>query len=187
MTLLSAVKRAVGVLFFYGTNNLNIRYHFRLPRIASAVEHVRCTGIRLMGASIGKKSFIRAGLFITSPKHLKMGNNSKIGIRSQLFLYTDFVIGDNVEIGSGLIVHTAEHSFDEPSRPLCKQGSVYKAVSLGSDIYIGSRVTLLPGITVEDRVVIAAGAVVASNLKTGFIYGGVPAKPIKKIPAMFIE
>lgn len=130
---------------------------------------------------IGEDSWVRAGLFITTPGNLYMGNGSKIGPRSELYLYDHLRIGDNVEIGSGLIVHTGEHNISDPDRPLAKQGSSFAPVQIGNDVYIGSRVTILKNVTVSDRVAIAAGSVVNKDLTGGWLYAGVPVKPIKKL------
>ncbi len=151
------------------------------PIVGDIIEQIRTTGLRLMGAQIGRNSIVRKNFYTTNATFLTIGKNSKIGINCQLFLYDKFHVGDNVEIGSNLIVHTAEHILNNVSKPLCKQGSYYKAVLIESDVYIGSRVTILPGTIIENRVVIGAGAVVKGHLKSGYIYCGVPAKPIKKI------
>ena len=52
---------------------------------------------------------------------------------------------------------------------------------VGSNVYIGSRVTLLPGVVIEDNVIVAAGTVVTKRLAGGAIYGGVPARLLKNI------
>jgi maltose O-acetyltransferase len=112
-----------------------------------------------------------------------MGMRSKLGPFAKLFLYADLTIGDDVEIGSDLTVHTAEHRFDDPKLPLAKQGSVYMPVEIRDDVYIGSGVTILPGTVIESRVVIGAGSVVKGVIKSGFVYAGMPARPIRPLAA----
>ena len=46
---------------------------------------------------------------------------------------------------------------------------------------IGSNVTILSGVTINDNCVVAAGSVVTKDLMSGAVYGGVPAKKIKEI------
>ena len=110
-----------------------------------------------------------------------MGARSKIGPFCQLFLNDRLVIGDDVEIGSGLVVHTAEHIISDKTKPLAKQGAHYRPVEIKSDVYMGSNVTILPGVTIQSRVVVGACALVSSNLKSGYLYGGVPAKQIRPL------
>lgn len=173
-------ERFVGIVFVV-FNCIDIRYFLYIPTISQLVEKARTRLLQCMGASIGRNSFIRYRLFITNPQLLTVGQNSKVGIRSELFLYAPLRIGDNVEIGSELIVHTSDHDFSDPSLPLCKQGGNPKPVHIGSNVYIGSRVTILSGVKIDDYVIVAAGAVVATDLKSGFVYAGVPARAIKEI------
>jgi maltose O-acetyltransferase len=175
------IAKRIGALIFCITNHIDIRYFFYLPWFSLRIERLRCSGLKMMGAKIGQNSYIRSGLFITYPAYLTIGNDSKIGVRSELYLYTDLIIGDNVEAGSDLIIHTSEHLFSNPILPLTKQGSKYSPVYIGSDVYIGSRVIILPGVTIGDRVVIASGSIVAKDLKSGFIYAGIPSTPIREL------
>jgi maltose O-acetyltransferase len=173
-------ERTLGIVFLL-FNTIDMRYFFYLPHVSQFLEKARTLLLRRLGAKIGRNSYVRYGLFITNPRLLKMGENSKIGIRTELFLYAPLNIGNNVEIGSDLIVHTSDHNFSDPNLPLCKQGGIPQPVTIGSNVYIGSRVTILSGVGIDDYVIVAAGSVVTSDLESGFIYGGVPAKRIKAI------
>ena len=51
-------------------------------------------------------------------------------------------------------------------------------VTIGNDVWIGSNVVILDGSTIGDGVIVAAGAVVTSDLEPYYIYGGVPARKI---------
>lgn len=54
--------------------------------------------------------------------------------------------------------------------------------SVGQHVWIGGNVTILPGITIGNNVVVAAGAVVTKDIPDNALVGGVPAKKIKDIP-----
>ena len=58
---------------------------------------------------------------------------------------------------------------------------VYKDVVIGNNVWISANVVILPGVVISDNVIVAAGAVVTSNLESGFVYGGIPAKKIKAL------
>jgi len=181
--MFTKISRILNWIIWYSlyciTNNVEIRH--KSKRIGKAIEKIRVKSLVKYGALVGDNSFIRFQSYIINPHFLSIGAGSKIGIGAKLFLYDYFTIGDNVEIGSELTVHTSEHNLTNPALPLCKQGATYKSVIIGSDVYIGSKVVLLTGSKIEDRVVVGAGAVVRGTLKSGYLYAGVPAKKIKRL------
>ncbi len=54
-------------------------------------------------------------------------------------------------------------------------------VIIGDNVWIGACVTIVPGVTIGDNAIIAAGAVVTKNVEPNTVVGGVPAKFIKNI------
>jgi acetyltransferase-like isoleucine patch superfamily enzyme len=175
------VKTLIGSCLLFPSTMINWRY-LPLPKVLRETpEHIRRFALNTMGAEIPHDSYVRYGCHITFPQYLIMGNRSKIGPNCFLFLYATFSIGNDVEIGSGLTVHTADHSFSNPSLPLCKQGAIYRQVTVMDNVYIGSNVTLLAGITIKSNTVIGAGALVTKDLAGGMVYAGVPAKPVRTL------
>lgn len=61
--------------------------------------------------------------------------------------------------------------------------AVATPVTIGNDVWIGGNVTILPGVNIGDKAVIAAGAVVTKDVPANTVAGGVPAKVIKELPA----
>lgn len=179
--LIKYLKHFIGVLIFATFNRVEIRYLVPLPILVKFVEKLRCYGLNLMGMEIGVESYVRKGLFVTSPNKVSIGSCTKIGPNSELWSYGCISIGDNVEIGSRLVIHTDEHMTADVELPLAKQGGVLNKVIIKDDVYMGSCVVILSGVTIESRVVVAAGAVVTKNLKSGYVYAGVPAKAIKEL------
>lgn len=174
------IKKNFRKFFFLLYSILNLfNFHYKLKTIASLMDRSRMFLLKIAGAEIGAHSLICANVLIINPENLKIGNNSKIGSESQIFNYNKITIGDYVEIGTQFYINTDNHSTSKPYEHLVKQGSLSNKINIGSDIWIGSRVTILSGVKIEDRVVIGAGSVVTSDLKSGYMYAGVPAK-IKK-------
>ena len=178
--LRKAIIRFFAGALFYIFNRIEFRYIIT-DDFASIVTRCRRLALCLLGAKIPSSAIVRSNQVIQCPWNLEMGKRSKIGCYSQLFLYDKLKIGDDVEIGSSLIVHTSEHIFSDSKKSICSQGSSYSPVTIGSNVYIGSRVTILPGVNIGNEIIIAAGSVVTENLNSGYIYGGVPAKKIKKL------
>lgn len=86
-------------------------------------------------------------------------------------------IGDDVLIGHQTVIATLNHDLDP-----AKRANMFPApVKIGNKVWIGAHATILPGVTVGDGAVIAAGAVVTKNVPAGAVVAGVPAKIIKKI------
>ena len=112
------------------------------------------------------------------PSNMKIGNNSGIGKNSIVGGFTE--IGENVMIGEVCYIYTRNHRFDRTDIPMCEQGfDEYKPVIISDDVWIGSRVTILPGAKIGRGAIIGAGAVVTGTIPDYAIAGGVPAKVIK--------
>ena len=88
-------------------------------------------------------------------------------------------IGDYVMIGPNTLITTVGHPLSPMGRR--KHLGIAKPVHIGNDVWIGGNVTILPGITIGNNVVIAAGAVVTKDVPDNCLVGGVPAKKIKDI------
>ena len=167
------------ILIFTFFNSYTSRHFFK--KKMGLLEKGRRICLQLLGSRLDKGAVVRKGLFITDFGKLTLGKNSTLGPFAKLFLFEQFSVGDNVEIGSGLTVHTSEHLLNETDKPLGKQSSLRAPVSISSDVYIGSNVTILSGAQIESRVVVGACSLVKGRLESGYLYAGVPAKKIKSI------
>ena len=168
--------------FFISYSLLNLFYlHFLFRGLGKKLDILRMKMLKLSGSIIGNNSVVREKTFILTPENLEIGNDSSIGSNSEIFNSTKITIGDNVDIGSQLYINTDNHKFDDLSKPISKQGVISKEINIGSDIWIGARVTILSGVNIKDRTIIGAGSLVNKDLDSGYIYGGVNAKKIRKI------
>ena len=86
-------------------------------------------------------------------------------------------IGDNALIGHNAVIATLNHNMDPAQRANLLPSSVH----IGKDAWLGSSVTVLPGVTIGDGAVVAAGAVVTKDVPANTVVGGVPAKVIKEL------
>lgn len=86
-------------------------------------------------------------------------------------------IGDGALIGHNVVLATLNHDLDPQER-----GTVVPApIVIGNQVWIGANATVLPGITIGDGAVIAAGAVVTRDVAPNTVVGGVPAKHIRDV------
>jgi acetyltransferase-like isoleucine patch superfamily enzyme len=89
-------------------------------------------------------------------------------------------IGNDVNVGVGVIIHSANHRYRDPSQLIRLQGHDFKPVTIGSDVWIGARAIILPGVTVGEGAVVAAGAVVTKDVEPYAVVAGVPAAIITR-------
>lgn len=109
---------------------------------------------------------------------IKIGNYSGIGKNSIIGAFTE--IGDFVMMGEACHIYTRNHKIDRLDIPMCRQGfDEYKPVIISDDVWIGARVTILPGAKIGKGAVIGAGGVVAGEIPDYAVAGGVPARVIK--------
>lgn len=86
-------------------------------------------------------------------------------------------IGDGSLIGMNVTIATLNHGLSIETR----NGTYPSPVVIGENVWIGSSATILPGVTIGDNAVVAAGAVVTKDVPKNTVVAGVPAKVIKKI------
>jgi maltose O-acetyltransferase len=165
--------------FFWLLYNLFARH---LPRSLISYSF----GSRRIRAYILKRLFRRFGENVNiEPKVIfynmsesEIGDNSGIGIGS---FVGHVKIGSDVMIGEHFMAVSQNHEFSDVTIPMRLQGlQKNKPITIEDDVWIGSRVTLLPGITVGRGVIVGAGSVVTKSVPPYSIVGGNPAREIGK-------
>jgi len=129
--------------------------------------------VNLYGCHIGNDCFI--GPFVEIQKDVMIGDRTKV--QSHSFICELVTIGSDCFIGHGVMFINDTFSDGGPARG---QKSKWKSTLIGNDVSIGSNATILP-VSICDRVVIGAGAVVVKDIKEPGVYAGNPAKKIRSI------
>jgi len=93
------------------------------------------------------------------------------------------VIGEQCQVGPECAFLTSHHDTTMTNGRLSIAPPVPRDIVIGPRVWIGARVTFLPGSVVEGDAVVAAGAVVGGRLERGWIYGGVPARKLRPLRA----
>jgi acetyltransferase-like isoleucine patch superfamily enzyme len=125
----------------------------------------------ILKAKIGQGSSIFMRTWFDAPGNLVIGANSTINQGCRLDSRGSITIGDNVSISAEVCILTAEH--DIQSRDFL---GVTEPVIISDYVFLGTRVTILPGVCLGEGAVVAAGAVVTKNVAPYTIVGGVPAR-----------
>jgi acetyltransferase-like isoleucine patch superfamily enzyme len=121
---------------------------------------------------------IYEGVKIWYPYRITIGDDTTLNEGVYLNGFGGLTIGSGVRIGHGTSILTSDHVIDDLSRPIHEAGLLAKAVTIGDDVFIGCKVTILGGVTVGSHAVIAAGAVVTRDVPEYGVAAGVPAKVI---------
>lgn len=82
-------------------------------------------------------------------------------------------------VGPSTVISTVDHPFSREGRRA--HLATATPVVIGNDVWIGAHVTVLPGVTIGDNVVVAAGAVVTKDVPSNSIVGGVPARILRHL------
>lgn len=112
---------------------------------------------------------------------LKIGDGTHIGDNTIIDVSDNISIGKDVAIGPNCVLYTHDHDYKSQDKPAWKGGVITKPIIIEEGAWIGSGVTILPGVTIGERAVVAAGAVVTKNVDPNTVVGGLPAKLIKVI------
>jgi|AMZC01.1.fsa_nt_AMZC01002908.1_2 acetyltransferase-like isoleucine patch superfamily enzyme len=121
--------------------------------------------------SIQVPFYINIGLFI------HIGKNVYINHACSFLGIGGIRIEDDVLIGPKVSLITESH----PLNPLERKSLLVKPVVIKQNAWIGAGATILPGVTVGENAIVAAGAVVSKDVPANTVVGGVPAKVIKTI------
>lgn len=108
-----------------------------------------------------------------------IGDNTRIGLHCTVIGPVE--IGSNVNLAQGIVVTALNHNFTDCTRRIDEQGISTAKVTIGNDVWIGANATVLPGVTIGNHSVVAAGAVVTKDVPPYSLVGGVPAKILKKL------
>jgi acetyltransferase-like isoleucine patch superfamily enzyme len=127
----------------------------------------------LYGCRIGARCFV--GPFTEIQRHVTIGADCRI--QSHAFICEFVDIGERCFIGHGVMFINDLFSGGGPARG---DKTKWKATRIGNDVSVGSNATILP-VTITDRVVIGAGAVVTRNIDKPGIYAGNPARLIRAL------
>ena len=138
-------------------------------------HHIRNSVYRWMGVELPRSSSIHWRARFFDPQGLVVGENTTIGNDGFFDARDRISIGSSVNIAAEVRIYTREHDIDDPF--FAEKGG---PVVIEDYAYIGTRVTILPGVTIGRGAVVASGAVVSKNVTPYMLVGGVPAKPIRE-------
>jgi len=144
------------------------------------MRHIRYVYWKNRKTNLGKEVRFSFNLKFIRPENITIGGCSKILNNVIIDGRGSVTIGANTQVGFESIILTGNHNIYKADTAIVNQGMNYKPVVIGNDVWLGTRVIVLPGVTIGDGAIIGAGSVVTKDIKSGTICGGVPAKLIRK-------
>jgi acetyltransferase-like isoleucine patch superfamily enzyme len=131
----------------------------------------------ITGSPIDKSSTLFIPFHTNFGQHIKIGKNVFINHACSFLDMGGITIDDDVQIGPRVNLITENHLVD----PLKRKDLDLKSVHIKRNVWIGAGATILPGVTVGENSIVAAGAVVNKDVPANTIVGGIPAKIIKQL------
>lgn len=148
----------------------------RLPRALRKLAIEGATGRKAAGL------YIDASVRLSGVENLLLGRNVSMHYWSYFSAQGGLMIGNDVAIGHSCTILTTEHDVSDASLPIKEQPLIHRPVMIGDDVWIGCNVTILAGVSLGPRTVIAAGAVVKHSFPDGYVViGGIPARVLKTL------
>jgi acetyltransferase-like isoleucine patch superfamily enzyme len=144
---------------------------------ATDISQIREQLSEIIGSKIDNSTTVFVPFHTNFGKHITIGKNVFINHGCSFLDIGGITIEDDVLIGPKVSLITENHPRDPANR---KSLDLAKIV-IKKNAWIGAGATILPGVTIGENAIVAAGAVVTKDVFDNTIVGGVPAKLIKKI------
>ncbi|WP_418969200.1 sugar O-acetyltransferase [Alloscardovia omnicolens] len=165
-------------------HNTMLRYSEEARRITSALntsyrtpDEIRELMTQLIGRSVDASFTLFPPFTSDFGKNIHIGKNVFINSGARFQDQGGIFIADNCQIGHNAVFATLNHGIQPDDR-----GTLYPApIILEPNVWIGSQVTITPGVTIGENSIVAAGAVVTKDVPANVIAAGVPARVIKSI------
>lgn len=141
------------------------------------VEQIRSLLSEIIGSEIDKSTTIFIPFHTNFGRHIKIGKSVFINHACTFLDLGGITIEDDVQIGPKVNIITENHPVDPSQRKMLN----LKSVLVKKNAWIGAAATILPGVTIGENAIVAAGAVVHKNVAANTIVGGIPARMIKAI------
>lgn len=141
------------------------------------VDQVRARLSEISGHEIHKSTTIFIPFYTNFGRHIRIGKNVFINHACSFLDLGGIRIEDDVLIGPRVNLITENHPVD----PAKRKSLDLKSILVKKNAWIGGGATILPGVTIGENAIVAAGAVVNKDIPDNSIAGGVPVKIIRSI------
>jgi acetyltransferase-like isoleucine patch superfamily enzyme len=152
-----------------------IRLCVEMNATATSVDLVRTQLGTIIGGPIDESTTIFPPFHTNFGRFIRLGKNVFINHACSFLDIGGITIEDDVQIGPRVNLTTENHPLDPTDRTTL----LIKPIVIQRNAWIGAGATILPGVTVGENAVVAAGAVVSRDVPPNTVVAGVPAKVVK--------
>ena len=145
--------------------------------VSTDIDQIRQRLSEITGITIDDSTTVFAPFHTNFGKFITLGKNVFINHACSFLDMGGITIEDNVLIGPKVNLITENH----PLEPTDRRALICKPIIIKRNAWIGAAATILPGVTIGENTVVAAGAVVSKDVPANTVVGGIPAKFIKTI------
>ncbi|MEI8201411.1 MAG: acyltransferase [Bacteroidota bacterium] len=131
--------------------------------------------------NIGKKAQVDDYVEIQSKGKLTIGDNFSINKYSRIICYDNISIGNNCVMAQFVSIIDHDHSFYKEGENIKFSNYLTSPISIGNNVWIADKVTILKGINIGSNVIIGANSVVTKHIPSNSIAAGNPCRVIKSI------
>ena len=136
--------------------------------------------VKSLSPMCGDNVSIHESFYFTDLKKITFGSNVSIQPMCSFIGPGWIKIGNDVSIAHGVSFISGEHNFDSLEENIKDQGVEEKDITIGDNVWIGAKATILGGVTIGAGSIIAAGSVVTKDVEPFSVVAGVPAKVIRR-------
>lgn len=151
------------------TLDLNCTFHTQ--------DEIRSLFFRLTGQKEDRTFTLFPPFYSEFGRNIRVGHDVFINACCQFQDHGGIRLGDRVLVGHSVIMATLNHD-KEPSK---RMGMHPAPITIGNGVWIGAGAKIMPGVTIGDDAIVAAGAVVTHDVSRGAMVAGVPARAIGSI------
>jgi acetyltransferase-like isoleucine patch superfamily enzyme len=145
--------------------------------ITDDIVTIQRTFSEIVGKQVDKTFRLMLPFYTDYGFNIEIGKNVFVNHACTFMSIGGIIIENNVIIGPNVSIITADHS----TNPEERDSIIASPIRIRENVWIGANATILKGVTIGVNSIVAAGSVVTKDIPDNCIYGGVPAKCIKRL------
>ena len=181
-----SLKESKGIVFLGRHTKIKFKSKIKIGKTIIIGDNVEINALSINGIIMGNNVSIHRNTIIECTGVVRnlgigliIGNNVGIAQNCLIQVRGEVIIGNNVIFGPGVSLFSENHIFSDSDIPVVEQGELRKGITIEDNVWIASGAIILDGVKIGKNSIIAAGSVVNKDVPEYAVVGGVPSKIIK--------